>query len=213
MLPFLTAMNVTNCKNYFGVSERQRLKCCYWLALLLIFPSGATAEQIALTVYAGKYSDNRLGDVLLSKPVELIDSWLVAAAWSYANALENPRHQWEFEAQLAKHARGQSHWEVNALVVYRWKNFPWNQTLQTTLAVGEGLSYATETPLLEEASNTNVGAARLLNYILVEAAFAPPVVTDWSLVVRVHHRSGVFGLFDDVEGGSNIIAAGIKYYY
>ena len=54
---------------------------------------------------------------------------------------------------------------------------------------------------------------RLLNYILGEMTVAPPQVKDWSLVVRVHHRSGVFGLFDGVEGGSNVIGAGVKFHY
>ncbi len=188
----------------------------HWLGVMLLtftLPSSVYAQQSALTFYVGKYSDNRLGDILLSKPVALIDSWLAAAALSHAFAFESFKHQWEIEAQLAKHYRGQDHWEVNLVAIYRWQYFPWNHRLRTTLAIGDGLSYAAEIPPLEEASKTNVGATRLLNYILVETTFAPPEVSDWSLVVRVHHRSGIFGLFDDVEGGSNIIAAGIKFYY
>ena len=198
------------------MSVGQRIWGRYWLyglLLTLFLPAAANAQQTALTLYLGKYSDERLGDILLSKSVDFFDSWLATAAWSYAYPLESPRHQWEFETQLAKHYRGQHHWEVNALVIYRWQYFPWNDKLRTTVAIGDGLSYATETPPLEEASKTNVGATRLLNYILVETTFAPPEVLDWSLVVRVHHRSGVFGLFDDVKGGSNVIAAGIKFYY
>lgn len=182
---------------------------------LLLWLSLAHAANAAdyLTLYLGKYSDDRLGDVLLSKPVAYMDSYLGVAAWSRAFAFDSPAHRWEVEAQAGKHLRTQHHWEFNLLALYRWQRFPWRNTLQTSVAIGDGLSYATTTPPLEAASTTNVGATRLLNYILVETTFAPPAVTGWSLVVRVHHRSGVYGLFDDVEGGSNVLAAGIKLRY
>lgn len=181
------------------------------IAVVVLLPATAVAsEAYALTVYSGKYSDDRLGDVLVSKPVHFMDSYLAVAAVSKIFPLASRSHQWELEGQLAKHYRGQSHWEFNALAIYRWQRFPWNPYLKTSIALGDGLSYATSTPPLEAASTTNVGATRLLNYILVEITYAPPQVKDWALVVRVHHRSGVYGLFNDVEGGSNVIGMGIK---
>ena len=176
---------------------------------LLFIRYGVAADS--LTLYAGKYSDDRLGDVLLSKPVTSLDSYLIVAAWSRSYRLDSPNHQWEIEAQTGKHFRGQTHWEFNLLALYRWQYFPWQHVLKTTVAIGDGLSYASEKPALEAASTTNIGVSRLLNYIVVETTFAPPAVDGWSLVVRVHHRSGVYGLFDNVEGGSNVLAAGIKF--
>jgi hypothetical protein len=191
-----------------------RRKWGWLLAALFCLPSPLwAAGSNSLTLYAGRYSDDRLGDVLLSKPVTYMNSWLLAVAASHAFALASPAHQWELEGQLARHVRGQHHWETNLLAIYRWQRFSWRRVLQTSLAVGEGLSYASRVPPLEAASQTNVGATRLLNYILVEMTVAPPQVKDWSLVVRVHHRSGVYGLFNDVKGGSNVIAAGVKFYY
>lgn len=178
---------------------------------LLFMPQCLASDY--LTLYLGKYSDDRLGDVLLSKPVAYANSYLAVAAWSRAFELNSPAHQWEVEVQAGKHLRSQHHSEFNLLALYRWQRFPWQHRLKTTVAIGDGLSYATAIPPLEASSTTNVGATRLLNYILVETTFAPPSVTDWSLVVRVHHRSGVYGLFDDVEGGSNVLAAGIKFRY
>lgn len=180
---------------------------------VFLLQSYGNAADKAVTVYFGKYTDNRLGDVLLSQPVDFMDSYLAAIAWAHAFSLKSPKHQWEVEGQLAKHFRGQTHWEANIVAIYRWQYFPWRDTLNTTIAIGSGLSYASETPPLEESSTTNVGATRLLNYMLVEMTFAPPQVKQWSLVVRVHHRSGVYGLFNNVEGGSNVIAAGIKFMY
>ena len=174
-----------------------------WLTVCMLPVQCAIAEDY-LTLYTGKYSDDRLGDVLLSKPVTYVDSYLAVAAWSHAFKLNSTAHQWEVEAQAGKHFRGQSHWEFNLLALYRWQRFPWQHLLSTTVAIGDGLSYATKIPTLEAASTINVGVTRLLNYILVETTFAPPAVTSWSLVVRVHHRSGVYGLFDDVEASVSL---------
>lgn len=178
-----------------------------------VAPLRAAANDYALTVYAGRYSDDRLGAVLVSKPIDFEDSWFAAAALSRAFAFTSPSHQWEIEGQIGRHFRGQSHEEFNLLAIWRWQHFPWNHRLRTTAAIGDGLSWATRVPPLEEASDTNVGATRLLNYILIEFTFAPPQAVNWSLAVRVHHRSGVYGLFDGVEGGSNVIAAGIKWHF
>ena len=75
------------------------------------------------------------------------------------------------------------------------------------------MSYASEVPLLEDLSELETGSTRLLNYLLIEATFAPPKEEHWALVFRIHHRSGIFGVFDDVSGGSNVIALGIKYTF
>jgi hypothetical protein len=178
-----------------------------------LLSSSIFAADHALTIYKGKYSDNRLGDILLSKPADLMDSYLPVIAVSRAFPFDSKSHQWELEAQVGKHFRKQDHFEFNLLAIYRWKRFPWNRYLQTTAAIGDDLSYATEIPSLEASSTTNVGATRLLNYIMVETTFALPKVKNWQLVVRVHHRSGVYGMFNDVEGGSNVMAAGIKFLF
>lgn len=180
------------------------------LIILMLLPGRASSGNYALTLYGGKYSDDRLGHVLLSKPVEFVDSYVAVAALSRIFTLQSRSHQWELEGQLGKHYDGQDHWEFNILALYRWQRFPWNDYLKTSAAIGDGFSYASETPPLEAQSTTNEGATRLLNYILVEFTFAPPQVDNWALVVRVHHRSGVYGLFNDVEGGSNVLAAGVK---
>ena len=182
-------------------------------ALLVLLPGACLANDRYLTIYNGVYTDDRLGDVLLSKPVKQIHSNLAVIAWGKAYAFESPNHQWELEAQIGKHYRDQSHLEFNLLAIYRWQKTPWDNILKTSFGIGDGLSYASEVPPLEAASHTNTGAARLLNYILFEMTAAPPQAKDWAMVVRVHHRSGIDGLFNDVKGGSNVIAIGLKFRY
>lgn len=48
---------------------------------------------------------------------------------------------------------------------------------------------------------------------VVEMTVAPQQLKTISFVGRVHHRSGICGLFNDVHGGSNIIFAGAKYAF
>ena len=53
----------------------------------------------------------------------------------------------------------------------------------------------------------------LLAYYMIELDFKIPRQTNWSIFGRLHHRSGAWGLFDDVYGGSNILCGGVKYTF
>jgi hypothetical protein len=48
---------------------------------------------------------------------------------------------------------------------------------------------------------------------MFELAVVVPQHPQWTLFGRVHHRSGVFGLFDGMNGGSNVVGAGIRYTF
>ncbi len=122
------------------------------------------------------------------------------------------RIDFELEGQVVKHLAGQHHWEFNALAIARWLRFPWNDIIKTSFAVGEGLSLATETAVYEEKyhdEKTN----KFLNYVMFEFDFALPHEHRWSLVTRLHHRSGVFGLFNGVYGATNAFGLGIRYHF
>ena len=76
-----------------------------------------------------------------------------------------------------------------------------------SLGVVEGISFYTDVSLYEKTFREE--SSQLLNYLgfEVEAAVSP----DLSLVGRIHHRSGVFGLFNGVSGGSNGYLLGLRY--
>lgn len=166
-----------------------------------------------LTVYVGKYTDHKLLEVFTDHPIPYDHSYAIAAAIAQVFSTPSTGRQWEVEWQMVKHAGIQTQWEFNAVLIHRWKRFPWNRQVRTSIAIGDGLSYATTVPQLELESPTNEGAARLLNYLVLELSLAPPSAERWSIVGRVHHRSGVYGLFGDVDGGSNILSLGVKYRY
>lgn len=181
---------------------------------LSLAPFAATADSAPwlLTVTVGRYTDQHYEDILAQTPLVFEPARLVNVALARPFAA-GQRHRWEIEAQAGKYYGAQHHWEFDGVVIWRWTDFPWNRWLVTTAAVGDGLSYASVVPPLELASHTNRGAARLLNYTLIETTFAPPQARHWSLVVRVHHRSGLYGTFGGVHGGSTVIAVGVKFAF
>jgi len=161
-----------------------------------------------MTLVGGVYSGSQLLEI--PARLNLKDSYTFGVSVSKQFAEWTRFMRFEGELQVLKHFGDQDHWEFTGSLNLRWVVFPWNRHVETTLALGEGLSWATQIPALEKADPTNSENAQLLNYILIEVTFAIPE-SPWSLVTRIHHRSGVFGLFG--HSGSNILEAGIRYRF
>lgn len=102
-------------------------------------------------------------------------------------------------------------YEFDPYLAFRWANFPWNTYVSTSLAIGEGISYASSIPSLEGKSSDNT--KRLLNYLMLEATFAVPKYPQLQLVTRIHHRSGAYGLYHAGNTGSNDLGLGIRYLF
>ena len=101
--------------------------------------------------------------------------------------------------------------EVWGAIYFRYDGFPWNRFVYTTLAVSTGLNYLSKLP----PSETHPGnsTSHVLHYFSPEITFAHPQHKQHELLVRYHHRSGVFSTFNGVWGGSNVIALGYRYRY
>ena len=83
--------------------------------------------------------------------------------------------------------------------------------LQPWLSLGfvEGVSLNTNVSNYEKTFRENY--TTFLNYLgfEVEALVAP----EWSLVGRIHHRSGAYGTYSGVSEGSNAYLVGLRYRY
>ncbi len=90
----------------------------------------------------------------------------------------------------------------------RWKDMPWDGTVDTSLAFGLGLSATTVTPEHEERIHGRSDNA--LVYMMTEITAARPSEPDHMLFFRVHHRSGAFGLLSDIKGASNYLTVGVR---
>lgn len=114
----------------------------------------------------------------------------------------------ELEGQVLRHFGGQNHWEGTLALMFRTGQLRLAGGLSVNLAVGEGLSYASERPRFEGA--VDVQPTRFLNYLVFETEFSHESMPGVSLVARLHHRSGIFGLIAPRKSGSNFIGAGIR---
>lgn len=168
-----------------------------------------------LTGYGAQLSPDTLGETLTFN-AHYEDSYI--AVLSLAKRIHSFKKlpvDFEMEGQVGKHFGEQNHFEVNAVpMVFRWKNFPWDKYVDTSVAVGAGVSYAFEKPDIEENSvGKDKTSPKLLGYLMLEFAFSLPDKPQWSFVTRVHHRSGANGLFDGRLDASNGIGFGIKYSF
>ncbi len=180
------------------------------LLLYLLCDSAMAGRDLSMTIYGGKVGcDTMLESLALTADYE--DCCLLTLAVSKRFASFKRYIDWEVEGQVVKHFGDQHHMEFNALIAARWVLFPWDKYIDTTFAVGEGLSYATETPKLEASCYDET--SRLLDYMMFELALCLPSVPQWSVVTRVHHRSGAWGLFNGVHGASNALCFGARYTF
>ncbi len=188
---------------------RARLLLAVGVALLTQIAAPVAAEnEWAVTLLGGQYSGSRLLE--LGGGLDLQDSYIAGIAGLFELGEWGPHLHWEVEAQALKHFGIQQHVEFTTSINARWVTFPWDRYLDTSVAAGEGLSVASEVPVLEKRDPDNRDAAALLNYVLLEAEVGPPG-SRWRLVGRIHHRSGVFGVFS--HSGSNVIAVGVRYRF
>ena len=104
--------------------------------------------------------------------------------------------------------------QVNAPEIWvagflRYDGFAWNRFIYTTVANGIGLSYVDRVSDVEKDARAPDGS-KLLLYLAPELTLALPERRESELVFRFHHRSGVYGTFNGVSGGSNVVTVGFR---
>ena len=160
-----------------------------------------------VTVFGGPSAQPDLENVLLFNMRFEDDTYIAAAAlarefWRYENWIS-----FEAEGQVGKYFGQEHQWQYTGLIIARWNRFPWDKYVNTSFAVGDGLSYNTETSKIEEEDDENAG--KWLNYLMFELTLGLPNYSPWNFVYRVHHRSSVRETIG--HGASNFVTFGIKY--
>lgn len=118
----------------------------------------------------------------------------------------------EVEGGIAKRFGEDHQIEVDLAPVVRWKQFPWNEYLYTNLRVGlVGASYVNSISSWEQENSDNGRGSRFLNFLVPELTFASAADASWESLIRIHHRSGIYGMINGVQGGSNYISVGIRF--
>ena len=116
----------------------------------------------------------------------------------------------EIESMYARHFGRQTYHEFAVTLYARWHAFPWDRWVNTSFAVGLGPSYTTEISLLEAQRGYR---SHLLNQLNLEIAAALPSKPRHELVLRLQHRSGIFGLVDAVGDGSDFLNVGYRHRF
>jgi hypothetical protein len=171
----------------------------------------ADEHLYALNLYTGRMTSNHWDDFLFDvDDLNFKDSYLIVIALARRIGKYQDKASFEIEGQIAKHFNFQTHWELNALAISRWEKFWWDDTLDTSVALGLGLSFATDEPELEVERDgvTN----RFLLYWMLELALGLPEYPHVAVITRIHHRFNAFGLISD-GGGSYALTLGLKWRF
>lgn len=194
-------------------------------ATIFWFPvGGAHAEDNAsVAIFYGKLTDTDFGEILLRSPdVESVHMIGVSLRKELAD-LGRPDgflpNGFFLDAEGVLAAKwgslgdiDQDFQEAAASINLRY-DFPENLPAVHSLSFGNGLSLTSTESEFEEELTISSGTNPLLWYIMLELDFDLPATEQWKALCRIHHRSGVFGLFDDVDGGSNYITMGLRYHF
>jgi hypothetical protein len=200
------------------------------LALYLFAPVPLLAQSAArdrtwfATVYAGQWfslSRPSPGQERGSQDAGFQDSYFVSALvnrvlvrelttdFSFARALINGSSI-ELEGQIGRHFGLQDHGEVTLALLWRSRDLAIPLTDgRLNFAIGEGLSYALSRPTYEGIVHGQE-PRKFLNYLAFEAEFSHPSLPGVSVVPRVHHRSGIFGVIAPQGSGSDFVGIGLR---
>ncbi len=97
---------------------------------------------------------------------------------------------------------------------FRWHLFPWNEHLKTTFAISDGISVVTKVDRREQAlNNADRPGSAVLNYLSPEMTFALPEFADYELVLKLQHRSGVWGTIHGVYGAAQFGTIGFRVHF
>jgi hypothetical protein len=192
-----------------------------WLCFAAPALSGEKGDANAVTFFVGRGTDTNFTTILVEPwTVEFVDLGVVAAAISTRLGTVNELtgsdpggigddFSIDLEAGTSYRFGDEEMGEFWGAIYLRYDGFPWNDTIYTTIAADTGVSYITKTSEFEQGRSDGQ-SSQLLHYLAPEITFADPDNKNVEWVVKLHHRSGVFGLFDGVTGGSTFIATGLR---
>jgi len=162
-------------------------------------------------LFGGALNSGSLEDVLLFK-TGYEDAGFVGLAFG-REVYSNEWFSIEVEGGvglLAGDSHGSQIWGAGYA---RWNRFPWNNIVKTSIAASIGINYSFRDIDFEQRTAAPGKSKQLLHYFSPEITFALPEFQHTELVVRIHHRSSVYGLFDCRRCGSNTPTIGLRHRF
>ena len=194
------------------------------LFFFLLFSTLHAQEKLFSNIYlySAKGVDDNLREIpgdIFNLPFE--DTYLYALGTFIPHHLslldEYPHFKFGSSWIVVKHSGMQSNFEMDIAATLKYQTlFPENAYFNTDLAFGMGVSYAFDTPYYEDPYIEEDGTEkyyRLQCYLHFDAELYTPSIKSLHLLLRLHHRSGVYGLFAPRHVGSNFMGAGLVYYF
>jgi hypothetical protein len=183
------------------------------LVFMSLFAASAMAEETryAVSTYGGWAMDNKFDQLPWPGNWQTYeDEGYLAGVGISRNVgeLYDGNIGLEIEGQVMRHWGKQNLWEGVVAGWARWHTLPWDAYVDSSVAVGAGLSHFSKISTIEQERNPK--QARTLGYLGVEITAAPPQTKHWEGVFRIHHRSGGYELINGVKGGSNYIVLGAR---
>lgn len=184
--------------------------------LRFISPFSPCEMNCTATIFVGKYIATPMTDIFIKYKTppwhwKTKDSTLVSGAFNREILVYDDLWAFETEVGTGKRFGRQDEWEFWGALYFRWKSFPWNDYVRTTVAVSTGVNYATDVSQIE-IDKSPKHQSRRLHYLSPEITFGLPSQPNLDLVFRFHHRSGGdLGLFNNTGGGSQYQTVGVRY--
>jgi hypothetical protein len=197
----------------------------FFLAILFLilshFPIHSEENPMSISVYGGPYINSDLIPISLYGDIKYKKSYIAMAGVNYEFYNKFSFVKFEVEGLIGKHFYSMNHFEAVGVVLARVQ--PIN-TLPLSFAFGEGLSYASQNPKLENLkknfdlergtfSSFDIESKPLLNYLALEMEYGFPDFNRFPRIfMRIHHRSGIWGTFcpSNPPCGSNFITYGFR---
>ncbi len=173
----------------------------------------------AFMVFAGKSVNSNVQDIFFKA--------ISPTAWDYGaggivgatftRRIATVFHAFDIEAEIgaAKRFGDQHEGEFWGAMYVRFTAFPWNNFIYTTLGLSTGVNYATGISDFEKAhSGLNPPeGTQIQHYFSPELTFALPDRRERQLVLRLHHRSGAYGIVSGAASGSTYLSVGLRAWF
>ncbi len=228
----MVAFALSLVQGYFrsGVLKMRSYVCLALLAMGIALPARAESEQRlfdTVAVYAGQGVNHNLRElpgIIIAANPEWEKSYFNAVGLTSANGTLG--QGWQvfegtplatirqgYELVLVQHHGLQDNAEVGAAYTLKTPDLELG-ALGVNFGSGIGLSYALGNPSYEDGAKEDPNRRyRLQLLLLLDLEWRISGLDRWSLVTRVHHRSGMYGLIAPQHVGSNFLAAGIRYRF
>jgi hypothetical protein len=197
---------------------------CFWVVIqigVVLISSNASADSSDtektgpdykwfVSIYGGPHTHEDLHEMAVLEADYSGGNYLTVVALAREIYQYKQWVSFELEGQVGKHfGQDNDQWEFVGAILGRWHPFPWDKYIDSSFAMGAGLSYNSD--ISETESQTENHAQRLLGYLAFELTFGLPQYPRWDLMFRIHHRSGAKEIIG--EGVSNYLCVGLKFAF